>query len=212
MGGRRNSLSHRMCPPGLPGRRSRAAQALVAPAGAKLPRTAIIMAGLVFLAQALPFCCRPSGRGFYRRLFGEDGPMAGCCSACQEAQTAAGVRCSRFLPKTARRAPQALEAGAFWDHRPKSLALSTTKRSNKHPPPHSPRRELDPPEAPCQANRKEGAGHNAPPARPLEPIPQQNQPPNQASSNPALRLRLSPKQKNRAQAVQAALGERSPSD
>ena len=34
-----SGLSHRMCPPGLPGRRSRAAQALVAPAGAKLPRT-----------------------------------------------------------------------------------------------------------------------------------------------------------------------------
>ena len=68
----------------------------------------------------------------------------------------------------------------------------------------SPRRELDPPEAPCQANRKEGAGHYAPPARPLEPVPQQGQPPNQASSNYTMRLRLSPKQKNRAQAVQAA--------
>ena len=76
----------------------------------------------------------------------------------------------------------------------------------------SPRRESDPPEAPCQANRKEGAGHNAPLARPLEPIPQQGQPPNQALSNHTLRLRLSPKQKNRAQAVQAALGERPPSD
>jgi hypothetical protein len=40
-----------------------------------------------------------------------------------EAQTAAGVRSSRFLPKTARRAPQALEAGAFWDHRRKSLSV-----------------------------------------------------------------------------------------
>ena len=59
----------------------------------------------------------------------------------QEAQTAAGVRSSRYLPKTARRAPQALEAGAFWAHQPKSLALPTTKRSNKHPPPYSPRRE-----------------------------------------------------------------------
>ena len=39
----------------------------------------------------------------------------------QEAQTAAGVRSSRYLPKTARRAPQALEAGAFWAHQPKSL-------------------------------------------------------------------------------------------
>ena len=76
----------------------------------------------------------------------------------QEAQTAAGVRGSRYLPKTARRAPQALEAGAFWDHRPKRFALPTTKRSNKQPSPHSPRRESDPPEAPCQANRKEGAG------------------------------------------------------
>ena len=47
-----------LCPPGLPGRRSRAAQALVAPAGAKLPRTTIITAGLVFLAQALPFVYR----------------------------------------------------------------------------------------------------------------------------------------------------------
>jgi hypothetical protein len=43
----------------------------------------------------------------------------------QEAQTAAGVRGSRYLPKTARCAPQALEAGAFWDHQPKAL-----------PPPH----------------------------------------------------------------------------
>ena len=47
--------------------------------------------------------------------------MAGCRPTGQEAQTAAGVRGSRFLPKTARRAPQALEAGAFWAHRPKSL-------------------------------------------------------------------------------------------
>jgi hypothetical protein len=44
--------------------------------------------------------------------------------AGQEAQTAAGVRSSRFLPKTARRAPQALEAGAFWVHRPKGLAVT----------------------------------------------------------------------------------------
>ena len=35
----------------------------------------------------------------------------------------------------------------------------------------SPRRELDPPEAPYQANRKEGAGHFASPTRPLEPVP-----------------------------------------
>ena len=76
----------------------------------------------------------------------------------------------------------------------------------------SPRRESDPPEAPYQANRKEGAGHYAPPARPLEPVPQQGQPPNQALSNHTMRLRLSPKQKNQAQAVQAALGERPPSD
>ena len=74
--GKRSGLSHRLCPPGLPGRRSRAAQALVAPAGAKLPRTTITKAGLVFLAQALPFCCRPSGRGFYRRRMGEDGAIA----------------------------------------------------------------------------------------------------------------------------------------
>ena len=40
-----------------------------------------------------------------------------------EAQTAAGVRGRAFLPKTARRAPQALEAGAFWVHRPKSLSV-----------------------------------------------------------------------------------------
>ena len=37
--GKENRLSLTLCPPGLPGRRSRAAQALVAPAGAKLPRT-----------------------------------------------------------------------------------------------------------------------------------------------------------------------------
>ena len=52
-------------------------QALVAPAGAKLPRTAMTTAGLVFLAQALPFCCRPSGRGFGQLLFGEDGGYGG---------------------------------------------------------------------------------------------------------------------------------------
>ena len=40
-----------------------------------------------------------------------------------EAQTAAGVRGRAFLPKTARRAPQALEAGAFWVHRPKRLSV-----------------------------------------------------------------------------------------
>ena len=77
----RRSLSHRLCPPGLPGRRSRAAQALVAPAGAKLPRTAITTAGLVFLAQALPFCCRPLGRGFGQRRFGEDGGYCGYVAA-----------------------------------------------------------------------------------------------------------------------------------
>ena len=44
--GKRSGLSHRLCPPGLPGRRSRAAQALVAPAGAKLPRTTIHRQGL----------------------------------------------------------------------------------------------------------------------------------------------------------------------
>ena len=79
--GKRSGLSHRLCPPGPPGRRSRAAQALVAPAGAKLPRTTIITAGLVFLAQALPFCCRPSGRGFYRRRLGEDGGYCGYVAA-----------------------------------------------------------------------------------------------------------------------------------
>ena len=47
--------------------------------------------------------------------------MAVCRPTNQEAQTAAGVRSSRFLPKTARRAPKALEAGAFWGHRPKRL-------------------------------------------------------------------------------------------
>ena len=41
------------------------------------------------------------------------------------APTAAGPRRSRYLPKTARRAPQALEAGAFWDHRPKNPAVPT---------------------------------------------------------------------------------------
>ena len=40
-----------------------------------------------------------------------------------EAQTAAGVRGRAFLPKTARRAPQALEAGAFWVHWPKCLSI-----------------------------------------------------------------------------------------
>ena len=49
--------------------------------------------------------------------------MAVCCPPGGEAQTAAGVRGRAFLPKTARRAPQALEAGAFWVHRPKSLSV-----------------------------------------------------------------------------------------
>ena len=49
--------------------------------------------------------------------------MAVCRPTGQEAQTAAGVRSSRFLPKTARRAPQALEAGAFWVRRPKGLSV-----------------------------------------------------------------------------------------
>ena len=79
--GKENRLSLTLCPPGLPGRRSRAAQALVAPAGAKLPRTAITTAGLVFLAQALPFCCRPSGRGFGQLLLGEDGGYGGLVGA-----------------------------------------------------------------------------------------------------------------------------------
>ena len=61
--GKRSGLSHRLCPPGLPGRRSRAAQALVAPAGAKLPRLTITIAGLVFLAQALPFVDRRTAGG-----------------------------------------------------------------------------------------------------------------------------------------------------
>ena len=49
--------------------------------------------------------------------------MAVFCPTDQEAQTAAGVRGSRFLPKTARRAPQALEAGAFWADGPKTCPL-----------------------------------------------------------------------------------------
>ena len=49
--------------------------------------------------------------------------MAVCRPTDQEAQTAAGPRGRRYLPKTACRAPQALEAGAFWDHRPKSLSV-----------------------------------------------------------------------------------------
>ena len=68
----------------------------------------------------------PSGRqaavlnsGVWVRL----GAIAVFRPAGQEAQTAAGVRGRAFLPKTARRAPQALEAGAFWDHQPKSLSL-----------------------------------------------------------------------------------------
>ena len=53
----------------------------------------------------------------------------------QEAQTAAGVRSSRYLPKTARRAPQALEAGAFWDHQPKSLSkLAPSAHCQVFPP------------------------------------------------------------------------------
>ena len=72
------------------------------------------------------------------------------------------------------------------------------------PTPTSPRRESDPPEAPCQANRKEGAGATGHLTRLLGAVPPQGQPPNQALSNHTMRLRLSPKQKNRAQAVQAA--------
>ena len=47
--------------------------------------------------------------------------MAICRPTGQEAQTAAGPRGRRYLPKTACRAPKALEAGAFWADGPKSL-------------------------------------------------------------------------------------------
>ncbi len=52
--------------------------------------------------------------------------MADFCPTGQEAQTAAGVRSSRFLPKTARRAPQALEAGAFLGPWPKRLFIRSS--------------------------------------------------------------------------------------
>ncbi len=125
------------------------------------------------------------------------------------------------------------KAGGVWGWWPQNAPAPTTKHSHKpasdpipfppqgikirrrhHPTKgrETPRRESDPPEAPCQANRKEGAGATGHLTRLLGAIPPKNQPPNQASSNQALRLRLSPKQKNRTQAVQAASGERPPSD
>ena len=104
--------------------------------------------------------------------------------------------------------PERPEAGGISPRRESKSAGGPTRPKGGNPP----RRELDPPEAPCQANRKEGAGATGNLARPLGAIPQQGQPPNQALSNHTMRLRLSPMQKNRAQAVQAALGERSPSD
>ena len=53
-------------------------RALVAPRRERnSPGRLIIMAGLVFLARALPFCCRPSGRGSKQLLFGEDGGNGG---------------------------------------------------------------------------------------------------------------------------------------
>ena len=57
--------------------------------------------------------------------------------------------------------------------------LSLTSPAGNQNPPEAPpdrregtpRRESDPPEAPCQANRKEGAGHYASLARPAETCP-----------------------------------------
>ena len=63
------------------------------------------------------------------------GAMAVFRPAGQEAQTAAGVRGRAFLPKTARRAPKALEAGAFWVHRPKSPAPPIKPRRAQKPGP-----------------------------------------------------------------------------
>ena len=70
--GKRNRLSHRLCPPGPPGRRSRAAQALVAPAGAKLPRTLSLKRSL---SQRTVH--QAPGRGFGQRRLGEDGGYCG---------------------------------------------------------------------------------------------------------------------------------------
>ncbi len=68
-----SGLSHRLSPPGLPGRRSRAAQALVAPAGAKLPRT--LSASAEPIPRSRPI--RLSGRGSIQRRGGEDGGYGG---------------------------------------------------------------------------------------------------------------------------------------
>ena len=111
----RGCLSLTLCPPGLPGRRSRAAQALVAPAGAKLPRTLSLRYSL-----AKEHFGSPQAAVLNSCFLVRMGAIAVFLPPCGEAQTAAGVRSSRFLPKTARRAPQALEAGAFWVHWPKA--------------------------------------------------------------------------------------------
>ena len=112
-----------LCPPGLPGRRSRAAQALVAPAGAKLPRT--LSAGkdpgtgdkVIALSKAVRPHHRPTG------WLAGAGKVLTFTVVLWEHQKRPGLGVAAFSPKQPSRAPQAQEAGAFWVHRPKGLSI-----------------------------------------------------------------------------------------
>ena len=257
MGPKARSLSHRLCPPGPPGRRSRAAQALkaqgpsaegpgslrlrcasrgnqfprvppppsggarwetnppvpqVVPARATGPqvqgragpgrsrrsetpqdgyndgRACVFGTGPAVLLQAV----RPR---FYAAAFGWGWGLLRVGSLLAgKHKPRPGLGVAAFSPKQPaarrRRWRRAHFGTTGLRALPSPQRNGATEQQTKHP--RSPRRESDPPEAPCQANRKEGAGHNAPPARPLGAIPPQGQPPNQASSNHTLRLRLSP--------------------
>ena len=102
--------------------KSRLRRLAVGAAGAALWRNGLRQ-GMCRRTWALPSYQAVRPRSKNSGVMVRMGPIAGLHPPNGEAQTAAGVRSSRFLPKTARRAPQALEAGAFWDHRPKSLFI-----------------------------------------------------------------------------------------
>ena len=89
------------------------------PAGSERPQGVIILG----IAWPRSISAGPQAAVLNSCFLVRMGPIAVFLPPCQEAQTAAGVRGRAFLPKTARCAPQALEAGAFWDHQPKSLSL-----------------------------------------------------------------------------------------
>ena len=111
LGMRRDSLSHRLCPPGLPGRRSRAAEALVAPAGAKLPR--MLSAGkdpgtgdkVIALSKAVRPHHRPTG------WLAGAGKVLTFTVVLWEHQKRPGLGVAAFSPKQPSRAPKAQEAG-----------------------------------------------------------------------------------------------------